>query len=241
MYVHRQREYSPDEVVQKTKDFLNDFIKLCPEWLPFSIPSSLTYCNKSFFDVPAFDILSAAIAEGNFSIEGSETTFHNNIDHSSDNFKKIIEIQMQLEVKGCEDKCLSSLVRFPPHTEETKQIVTKDFIKNVFDLFLKYWHPKNGYVLPSCSHIKRYIGTDVFGVGWLTYLSNELGEYPLLPDWVKIIPVEGYGIYIQVSDELPDYENESEFRKIAERIYELFKIIKPWLYPPQSVGSYTWN
>jgi hypothetical protein len=34
---------------------------------------------------------------------------------------------------------------------------------------------------------------------------------------VKILPAEDYGTYIQVSDELPDYENESEFRDIAKK------------------------
>jgi hypothetical protein len=94
---------------------------------------------------------------------------------------------------------------------------------------LKHWRPKNGHVTPSLSLIKRYTGIDIDAVGWLTYISNGLGGFPQLPDWVKIIPAEGYGTYLQVSDDLPNYENESEFREIAGKIYELSKILTSWL------------
>jgi hypothetical protein len=46
---------------------------------------------------------------------------------------------------------------------------------------------------------------------------------------VSIIPIEGYGTYVQVSDELPDCENKKEFYEVVDKMIELSEIISPWL------------
>ncbi|MDR1477401.1 MAG: SUKH-3 domain-containing protein [Planctomycetaceae bacterium] len=223
MYFRRNGKFTIREVVQKTRDFLNDFVKLCPEWLPFFIPSSSQYHGKSFWAVPSLDTLKEIINEGELIPSQSQITYCNFKDIND--FKNVIEIRNIWQTSKYTN-FFESFIRFPPFTDGTEKITSKEFIKKVFDLVVKHWQPECGSVASSVPLIKRYTGKYTNDMtGWLTYFSNELGDLPQLHDWVKIIPAASYGNYLQISDELPDYKNEKEFLKATRQLHELDKIL----------------
>jgi hypothetical protein len=215
-----------DVCVHKTSDFLHDFIKLHPDGLPLRyLPSSKrlipSYCNA----VPSFDELRSIVVEGidRYFIGEGSTVFYDTATNPV-NCNRFISIKLH-----CGGQNNQPRVKFPPKNEEATDIVSEEFFKSCYDLFLKHWQPKYGFILLPYSPIKEYSKEEFYHTGWLNYFSDGLGELPKLPDWVRIIPAEGYGTYVQVSEELPDHTNEKEFHEIVDKIIELSKIISPWL------------
>jgi hypothetical protein len=229
--VYWRREDSLDDCVRKTSDFFNDFIKLHPDGLPLRCAPQLTRekLTTYYYDVvPSFDELKNLIVAGistSYIGEGSKVAY----DTATKlvNYNRYISIQLECCCKN--NQYNQSQVQFPPKNDEAADIVSKDFFKNCFDLFVKHWQPKKGFIRLPYLRIWEYTSAVFHDVGWLTYFSEGLGELPKLPDWAKIIPAEGYGTYIQVSEELPDYKNENEFNEIVDKMIELSKIISPWL------------
>jgi hypothetical protein len=224
-----RRVDSLDVCVTKTSGFLNDFIKLCPEWLPFKVYStrrrSATSC---YYTVPPFDELKEIIVEGldKYTTHGGSTVYYDSAIKPT-NYKKLILIKLDC---GAHNGAFNqSYMHFPPQNEEVANIISEGFLKNCYDLFLKHWQPRHGFIIPSYSLIWEYTKKEFDSVGWLTYFSDGLGELPKFPDWVKIIPADGYGTYIQISEKLPDYKNEKEFNEIVDKMIELSKIISPWI------------
>jgi hypothetical protein len=231
MNIQLVRTKTLEESAEKTAAFLNDIIKLYPTWSPFYITSSDRCGLIAQKTIPSLEEMKEHIIDALQNPPWRTMTFCN-IGRNHDNIGKMLEIRMQSG--HCYKNC--SCVRFPPRYKETKYISSKEFIKEVFDLFLKHWQPSNGYVIPSIPIIRRFSNELFDDIGWLTYFSDKLGELPPLPDWAKIIPVDGYGNYVQVSDNLPDPANEDVFRDVIEKMCELSKIIEPWLITKSAIN-----
>jgi hypothetical protein len=224
-----RRVDSLDVCIHKTNDFLNDFIKLHPDGLPLRCTPQITrkkFTMHYYEVVPSFDELKNLIVAGidtNYIGEGS-TVFYDTATKSV-NCNRFISIELECGRDGYNQP----QVLFPPKNDEAADIVSKDFFKNCCDLFVKHWQPRKGFIKPSYTRICEYTREEFHDVGWLTYFSDGLGELPQLPDWAQIIPAEGYGTYIQLAEELPDYKNEKEFNEVVDKMIELSKIISPWL------------
>jgi hypothetical protein len=219
---------TPDEAAQKIQNFLNDFIKLNPLWSPFYALTSTQKRTIGFLESPSIDDLKEIIVEGQdetCSIDGCKINFSNQ-DIIND-FRKVIDIRFQTSEGRNDGNWL--WMRVPPMNDEATFVTSKEFIMKSFELFLKHWQPTFGRISLSDCILNIHTTAHISYVGWLTFLSNGIGELSRLPDWAKITPADNYGTYIQVSEELPDPTNESEFRDIVRKICELSKIIEPWI------------
>jgi hypothetical protein len=231
----RCKTYTFDESVAKTVNLLHDLVLLYPDWLPFYITSAKSekYRMAPFNTIPRSQEMKDIMVDTSwYQLLGSQITLCD-IGHNHSNIGKMLEIHLQLS-KEDNNNCF--WVRFPPCGEETKRITSKEFIKNIFELFMKHWQPLSGFLSPSIPLIKRYISDVLYDVGWFSYFSEEYGSLPNLPDWVQVISLDGQGNYIQIMDELPDYNNVQEFTDFAQKMRELSDITGPWLisrmYPP---------
>jgi hypothetical protein len=228
------RRDSIDVCTQKTSDFLDGFIKLCPDWLPFKVSVPAKCAFISYAEVPSLTVLRKIIDEGidRFAYGYGNTVYFNNIVELSDQ-KRVICIHLTC---GAYDRQSNSVsIQFPPYNDEVKHIVTKEFFLASFGLMLKHWNPYRGCSGIPFSMIRDYAQADDVNsirspeFGWLNYFSDKLGELPELPAWAIVTPVEGFGNYIQVSEDLPDKTKEKELHDIITKVYELSEIIKPWI------------
>jgi hypothetical protein len=216
-----------EECAQKTRDFLQEFINLYPDWIPFNNTSTKKACTIPMHEVPIIEELKKIIVEGRDNFydtdeRGSGITYFNwgSSKISRGNYKKMVEIDINCGAyNGYYNR---SVISFPPFNEDAINIVTKEFFKIIFDLLLRHWTPLYGRAMFPIFNDSHESFSEV---GWLTYFSNELGDMPLLPSWTKIIPVAEIGTYIQITDEISSWENEDDLIKIVE----LSEIITPWL------------
>jgi hypothetical protein len=227
---------SMDVCVQKTSDFLNDFVKLYPAWVPFKIFSTVKSSFTSYSEVPPLHVLRNIIEEGIDKVAygyGHRVFFQNDVKSS----EQTRAIYFHLTCGAYDRQSNGLSISFPPYNEDVKHIVTKDFFLSCFELIIKHWNPYRG-----CSGIPFSMITDYAEVddvtsinfpafGWLNYLSDKLGELPELPDWTIITPVGGLGNYIKVTEELPDKTKEKELHDIITKVYELSDIIEAWIKP----------
>jgi hypothetical protein len=221
------RKDTLEECTQKTSGFLQDFIKLYPDWIPFNNSSTFKACRIPLYEVPSLEELKKIIVLGRDKFyetdeHGSRIRYFNwgSNKRSSRNYKKMVEISINCGAyKGFYN---GVVIQFPPHNDDAKDIITKEFFKIMFELLLKYWQPLYGKAMFPIrnENLAKYRE-----IGWLTYLSTELGNIPQLPSWAKIIPIEGTGNYIQTTEEISCWENEEDLNKISI----LSEIITPWL------------
>jgi hypothetical protein len=235
------KTYTFDSSAERIVNFLKELTLLYPDWLPFYFTSAKSGKHRliSHSTVPSLHEMKEIIID---------TTWHScsetgqitccNIGPNHENIGKMLEVHFQVCVG---DNCNRSWVRFPPYYEDTKLITSKEFIKNVFGLFLKHWQPTMGLLLPSYPLIRRCVNNIMLveGVGCFSYFSKEFGLLPKLPDWAKITSLDE-GNYIQIADELPNYKNLTEFTNFVERLRELADIIYKWL-PPAYKGAQDTN
>jgi hypothetical protein len=226
---------SIDLCTQKTSDFLNDCVQLCPDCLPFNVVSPVKhYKTTPYSAVPSLAVLRKIIEEGinKYVCNGGYSAFFNNIMNSSDQ-RRVILIKLTC---GAYDRYSNSMsIGFPPYNDEAKHIVTKEIFLASMKLMIKHWNPYRAGSGIEPSMLRDYTQVDDIlsicpEVGWLNYFSGKLGELPALPDWVIVTPVEGFGNCIQVSDELPcKIKEKNELHDVIAKVYELSEIIKPWI------------
>jgi hypothetical protein len=230
------RHDSIDVCVQKSSDFLNDFVQLCPEWLPFKIYSSVKHTFTSYSEVPPLTVLRKIIEDGadKYVCNGGYSVFFDNVINSSDQ-RKVIHIQLTCGAYARHSNSIS--IKFPPYNEEAKHFVTKEIFLASMKMMIEHWNPYRASSRIESSIIRDYAQVDDTlsirpEAGWLNYFSDKLGELPKLPDWAIVTPVEGFGNYIQVSDELPcKIKEKNELHDVIAKVYELSEIIKPWIQP----------
>jgi hypothetical protein len=240
LYTNLKNIDTPQKTVLRMQDFLNDFVGLHSYWAPFRILSSIR-CRSTVYNCsPPLEVLKYVMCEEYTKIYQCHFSkiLLGNLSPDMD-FSKLVDILFNLEEQHTIYNIRYSRVTFPPIiSSETKQFFNKQLILSTFELYFRHWQSSYGRIGPSNVLISKYSVEDfnenaylnmTIPIGWLTYFSNEFGVLPELPDWVQIVPVEGYGIYIQVSDELPDTQNEDQLRMIVERICRLSKILRPWL------------
>jgi hypothetical protein len=226
---------SLDVCVQKANDFLRDFVELCPEWFPFRMYSSFKGALTSFnSEIPPLPELHKIIEEGRDKDSDScgYHVFFNNVVEKTDH-RMLIEFRLTCGAYGKQGNSIS--ISFPPYNEKAKRIATKEFYFTSLKLIMKHWIPYRCNIGIPFVMIKDYakVGNDAVGnvpcVGWLTGFSDKLGTLPELPNWAIVTPVDGFGNYIQVSENLPDKTKEEELHDIITKVYELSGIIKPWI------------
>jgi hypothetical protein len=149
-----RREDSLDVCVQNMSNFLNDFIKLCPSWLPFRWQSKgvITSCNDV---VPSSDVLREIIVAGIGQCTdnaGSTVIFESAI--RPINYRKLISII--LSCGACSGAYNQPQMKFPPKNEEATDIISKEFFKKCYDLFLKHWQPRQGFISLPYYPVKEY-------------------------------------------------------------------------------------
>jgi hypothetical protein len=225
------RKDTLDECARKTSDLLQDFIKFYPDWIPFSYSATIKSAEiPQLYEVPTLEELKKIIVQGydkRCSVDhGSSITYFNlrSDEKTHKNYKKLIEIDIRC---GCYNGHENySCFGFPPFNEDAKNIVNAEFFKNAFDLLIKHWTPLWG-------HVTFQILTETFeeceNIGWLTYFSDELRELPTFPSWVKLIPVEEKGTYIQIAEKISLWDMDDYIELYLNNITELYETISPWL------------
>ncbi|MDR2642577.1 MAG: hypothetical protein LBC74_07265 [Planctomycetaceae bacterium] len=227
--------YDSDDIsAKKTSDFLNDFVKLHPDWVPFRMYSSIKGALTSFYsEIPTLPELRKIIEEGldKYAYGYGSHIFFENVVKQTDQ-RKLVQFNLTCGAYDRQSNGLS--IKFPPYNEEAKHITTKEVYIVSLKLIIKHWNPYRGSIGIPFFMIEDYksandMADKVPEVSWFNYFSAQLGELPQLPDWVIITPVDGLGNYIQVSEDLPDKTNENELHNIITKVYELSELIKPWI------------
>jgi hypothetical protein len=222
---------SIDICAKKMSNFLNDFIKIYPDWVPFKTFFS-TRRKIVYSDVPSIKELCKNIEEGmktNY-VDFYNSSYYLNVLKESDQ-KKLVEIELKCATSNTDSSFIS--MKFPPYNDEARNIVTKKFFIDSLELIRRNWNPYSGLIGLPFLMIKDYarVGDDWAGnipeSGWITFYSDKLGELPPLPDWAIITKIDGY-TYIQVTEELPVQLNEKKLHEVIIKVYEISSIIKPW-------------
>ncbi|MDR1478477.1 MAG: SUKH-3 domain-containing protein [Planctomycetaceae bacterium] len=230
------KTYAFDESAERIVNFLYDLVLLYPDWLPFYITSTKSSKHRSnpHGTIPSLQEMKEIMVDTSWHQSSGSHITCCNIGLNHNNIGQMLEVCFQV----CAEKDRNeSWVRFPPCYDTTNLVTSKEFIINIFNLFLKHWQPRKVILFPSPSLTKRCIDNMTLeDVGWFSYFFNGYGSLPKLPDWAKVISLSDHGNYIQVTDELPNYKNDAEFTDFAKKLLELSDIIGPWLrpqmYPP---------
>jgi hypothetical protein len=103
---------------------------------------------------------------------------------------------------GIVNSCAISLPRKGVISERLLQI---DVLENLMDSIVQSWDPDWGTVI---SHEYLRAGTEVSSknglapmVGWMTYLSNQFGPIPPMPEPVRVVSIRERGHLLVITDE----------------------------------------
>ena len=217
-----KRNDSHEMCIDSIHSFLKEFIELLPFWPPFFQPS---FCKpECFHNVPDKDklrqmFMNDIVKDRPSDAWGSRMLFSNTGVQSIPfkiadwDFRKVVEIT--LTVGAYNGNVNGIAISFPPINDELGERLTLQTFNDIFDLVVKCWRPICGRLKPGwwSSESDDY---PFHNVGWVTYLSEKMGEIPKFPKWAILTPVEGYGTYIRAGNGLYEPDNPAHLKRMKK-------------------------
>lgn len=218
---------SLDECARKTDEFLRGIADLFPNWFPFFNSTSFKTAMKPLYEIPTLDELKRTVVAGRdqhlidsvAEAQGSSIIFSNDNAKGKSTFIRLITIN--INCGAAPGRSNDVRIQFPPAFEGNEDIVNEEMYTKVFDLVVRCWNPRRGFLAPNL--LRDALNDTLTHIGWLTYISNRIHDIPSLPEWAKIIPMEDRGYYIQSTEKLLDVNSLDDLKRV-KALHELLSI-----------------